>query len=122
MIESILAHIDDFDLRIHHRSLMEAVGLRRILETCRTFGYPLVDKHVNGILDVIDTDEQALREQYDKEILHSYNDPQDVYNALVKKTEKTKAFDYFLSTMQHLLLIHEEGQALSHYFQIFDRL
>lgn len=99
---------------------MEAVGLRRILDACRVFGYPLVDKHVDGILNVIETDEQALREQFDQDILQNYNDPQDVFSAIAAKTQGTGAFDYFLSTMQHMLLIHEEGQALAHYFQIID--
>ena len=34
------------------------------------------------------------------------------------KTQGTKARDYFLSSLQHLLLIREEGPALVHYYQL----
>lgn len=105
---------------MHHRSLMEAAGLRRIMSICREFGYAQIETQLDLIEKLIEADELALREVTDQEILRDYANPQDVYNAIMAKTQGTKANDYFLSAMQHLLLIHEEGQNLSHYYQIID--
>ncbi|EJD02078.1 uncharacterized protein FOMMEDRAFT_87486 [Fomitiporia mediterranea MF3/22] len=120
VIHAILDHIEDLDLRMHHRSQMEAAGLRRIMDLCREFGLPQIDTQLGLIETLIEADERALREQMDEDILRDYGNPQDVYNALIAKTQGSKAFDYFLSAMQHLLLIHEDGQALTHYFQVVD--
>ncbi|THH08533.1 hypothetical protein EW145_g2635 [Phellinidium pouzarii] len=120
VIHGVLDHIDDLDLRIHHRTQMEGAGLRRIMAICREFGYPQIERQLDLIDNLIDADERALRDVLDQEILRDYSNPQDVYSAIVAKTQGSKALDYFLSAMQHLLLIHEEGPALNHYYQIID--
>lgn len=122
VIHGVLNHIEDLDVRIHHRSLMEAAGLKRIMAICRDFGYPQIETQLSLIEALIEADEKLLRETLDQEILRDYNNPQEVYNAIIAKTQGTKASDYFLSSMQHLLLIHEEGPALAHYFQIIDSM
>ncbi|KAL5511448.1 hypothetical protein ACEPAH_4664 [Sanghuangporus vaninii] len=120
VIHGVLDHIDDLDLRIHHRTQMETAGLRRIMTICREFGYAQIETQLALIEKLIEADERALREQMDQEILRDYGNPHDVFNAVMAKTRGSKAHDYFLSVMQHLLLIHEEGQALAHYYQIID--
>lgn len=99
---------------------MDAAGLRRIMDTCREFGYPQIDTQLDLIEKLIDADEKALRELVDQEILRDYTNPQDVYNAIMAKTQGTRAYEHFLSAMQHLLLIREEGPTLVHYYQMID--
>ena len=99
---------------------MEAAGLRRIMDICRQFGYSQIELQLDAIDKLIEADERVLREQVDKEILQDYNNPLDVFRAVAARTEGTKAYSYFVSAMQHLLLIREEGPALDHYFQIID--
>lgn len=120
VVHGVLDHIDELDLRMHHRSLMESAGLRRIMGLCREFGYPQIETQLGLIDKLIEADEQALRDVFDQDYLKDYTNPQDVFNAIISRTQGSKALSYFLSTMQHLLLIREDGPALSHYFQLID--
>lgn len=101
---------------------MEAAGLHRILAQCEQFGLPSLDKNIKILRDMLDDDAARLREEMDQKILRDLSNPQDVYNAISAKIENTKAGDHFLSMMQHLLLIREEGPPLVHYFQLIDSL
>jgi cytokinesis protein len=101
---------------------MESAGLQRIVELCQSFGMPTIDKQLRNLYRILDEDERKLRERLDQEILRDLNNPQDVYNAIYAKTQDTKARDYFLSMMRHLLLIREEGQPMVHYYQLIDSL
>ncbi|RXW21019.1 hypothetical protein EST38_g4845 [Candolleomyces aberdarensis] len=122
LVNGILMYIDDFELRLHHRSQMYASGLTRILELCASFGLPAIDGHIKNINQVLQEDAQKLQERMDQEILKDLENPQDVFNAISSKTKGTKAQDYFLSMMQHLLLIREDGQPLVHYYQLLDSI
>jgi cytokinesis protein len=76
---------------------MESAGLQRIMELCRNFGVPTIDKQLRILQVAIDEDEKRLRERLDQEILRDLNNPEDVYNAIRSKTEDTQARNYFLS-------------------------
>lgn len=101
---------------------MEAAGFQQIMSLCRDFGFPAIDKSLDLMQQIFEEDEKKLKERLDQEILRDLKNPEDVYNALRAKTQDTKAKDYFLSMMQHLLLIHEEGPALVHYYQLIDSI
>ncbi len=101
---------------------MEAAGLQRILELCRNFNVPTIDKQLRLLQNSLDEDEQKLRDRLDQEILRDLTNPLDVYNAIYAKVQESKARDYFLSMMQHLLLIREEGPPMVHYYQLLDSL
>lgn len=113
---------DDFDLRLHHRSQMESAGLGRIFELCQSLKWGNVDSQIKLLRDTFAEDEKRLRERLDQEILKDLTDPQNVFNAINAKTEGTRANNYFLSMMQHLLLIREEGQPMVHYYQLLDSI
>lgn len=101
---------------------MESAGLQRILELCANFGVPSIDKQIKKLQVLFADDEKKLRENLDQEILRDLTNPQDVYNAIYSKTKGTRAQNYFLSMMQHLLLIREEGQPMVHYYQLLDSI
>lgn len=122
VISGIIEQTEDFDLRVHHRSQMESAGLDRILELFLDFGFPTLDKLVRQVQEIFAEDERKLRERLDQEILKSLSDPQDVFNAICARTRNTKAQNYFLSMMQHMLLIREEGPPMVHYYQLIDSL
>ena len=122
MMNGILVACNDLDLRIHHRSQMEAAGLHRILDTLRPFGHAPLDRLLTIFQQTLDEDEKKLRERLDQEFLKDLRRPEDVFNAIQAKTENLKARDYFLSTLQHLLLIREDGPALTHYYQLIDSI
>jgi cytokinesis protein len=117
-----MSETDDYELRMHIRSQMETSGIREVMEACRSFGIPNLDRQVD-IYERMDTDDrERLMEQFDKTILQDMSDPADLYNALLKSVEGTPASKYFLSAMQHLLLIREEPEIRSRYYQLIDKL
>lgn len=101
---------------------MESAGLQNIIALCQQFNVSNIDKQIRKLQTFIDEDERQLRARMDQEILKDLNNPMDVYNAIYAKIEDTKARDYFLSMMQHLLLIREEGQPMVHYYQLLDSM
>jgi cytokinesis protein len=118
----VVSLIEDLDVRLHHRSLMESAGLQRIIELCQGYGMLGIDKQLRYLQTILDDDECKLRERLDQEILRDLKNPQDVYNSILARTGDTKAHAYFLSMMQHLLLIREEGQPMVHYYRLIDSL
>lgn len=122
MMNGILVACNDLDLRIHHRSQMESAGLQRVLGLLRAFGHTPLDKLLKIFQDTLDEDEKKLRERVDQEFLKDLRNPEDVFKAIQAKTENLKAKDYLLSTLQHLLLIREDGPALTHYYQLIDSI
>lgn len=112
--------IDDLDVRIHHRTLMDSAGLPRIVALCRELGIPAMDKQLDELATTIEEDEQRLKERQDTVILASFSDPEDIWNALCSRVEGSRAKDYFLSMMRHLLLIREEGPQLVYHYQLLD--
>ena len=101
---------------------MEAAGLQRILELCRSFGVQTVDYAVGQIEKVLSDDEDQLRAALDSKTLQNLSSLEDVYSVLKAKTDDTKAKDYLLSMLQHLLLIREEGADMVHTYQVLDTL
>lgn len=101
---------------------MESAGLQNIIALCQQFNVSNIDKQIRKLQAFLDEDERQLRSRLDQEILKDLNNPKDVYNAIYAKIEDSKARDYFLSMMQHLLLIREEGQPMVHYYQLIDSM
>lgn len=120
LLNGILENFDDLDLRLHHRAQLQAAGLSDIIHLCRSFNFDAIDKQIAVLEQLLEEDERQLKEQMDQKVLQSYGDPADVYEALRTRTADSAASKYFLSMMQHLLLIREEGPALTHYYQLLD--
>ena len=122
MMNGILVGCNDLDLRIHHRSQMEAAGLHRVLELLGAFGHAPLDKLLKIFGRTLEEDEKKLRERLDQDFLKDFRSAEDVFKAIQAKTENLKARDYLLSTLQHLLLIREDGPALTRYYQLIDSI
>jgi cytokinesis protein len=121
LINGILT-VDDFELRIHHRSQMEAAGLRKILDRCREFQHEALDRQIAAYQALQAEDQEVLVRNFNEELLRDLSDPYDVYRAIISSIEGTQAFAYFLSAMQHLLLIREEPHVRTRYYQLIDEL
>ncbi|KAH9830929.1 uncharacterized protein C8Q71DRAFT_716099 [Rhodofomes roseus] len=122
LILAILNCLSELDVRVHQRSQMEAAGLQRILALSRSFGVQSVDFPIDEIEKIFAEDEDKLRAQLDSQTLRDLSSVEDVYHALKAKTDESKAKDYLLSMLQHLLLVREEGADMVHTFQVLDTL
>ncbi len=122
LINGILNETEDLELRIHTRSQLETAKIKEVIEKCRTFGLPNLDKQVE-IFDRIEReDRERIMQHFDQNVLTDLSDPQDVYLALLRSMEGSDARKYFLSALQHLLLIREDGEVRTRYYQLIDKL
>ncbi|KAG8813865.1 hypothetical protein FRC17_001400, partial [Serendipita sp. 399] len=121
LINGILT-VDDYELRLHYRSQMEAAGLRKIIEICHQFQHDSLEKQINTYEQLAASDQEALVQNFDQEVLRDLSDPYDVYRAIMSSVEGTPAFPYFLSSLQHLLLIKAESETKTKYYQLIDEL
>lgn len=101
---------------------MEAAGLRKILDVCHEFQHETLEKQIKSYEQLAAQDQEALVQNFDQEILRDLSDPYDVYRAILSSVEGTPAYPYFLSSLQHLLLIRSEQETKTRYYQLIDQL
>jgi cytokinesis protein len=86
------------------------------------FGNDLINLQIRKFERVAEADMAELIESYNNHVLQNMNDPHDVFEALLNSVEGTRAFDYFLSTLQHMLLIRYDNDLKTRYYQVIDSL
>ncbi|KAF9017972.1 hypothetical protein BGZ52_004645, partial [Haplosporangium bisporale] len=121
-VNALLQVVDDIELRIHLRSQLTTSGLTRIITKMRGLNYDLIDRQLNIYEDEAENDYDDMIEFYNHQILHDMSDPYDVFHALLRSVENSRAYDFFLSLLQHMLLIREEGDLRIRYFQLMDAI
>jgi cytokinesis protein len=97
---------------------MGAVGLRRVVDLCRSFNFEPLNTQLDKLQQTIEFNEKKSREH----LLTSMAQIQEVCAALNYQTHPMKARDYLLSILQHLLLIQKDGPNLVQYYQFLDSL
>ncbi|KAF9905716.1 hypothetical protein BX616_000939 [Lobosporangium transversale] len=122
LINALLQVVDDIELRIHLRSQLTTSGLTRIISKMRSLNHDLIDRQLNIYEDEAENDYDDMVEFYNHQILHDMSDPYDVFHALLRSVESSRAYDFFLSLLQHMLLIREEGDLRIRYFQLMDAI
>src|SRR5258708_37053324 len=95
-------------MRILHRSEMETAGFGPILDNCKEFHYVGLDTQLAKYEELLEEDHKQLLQNFNQDILRDMTDPYDVYRAILSSVEGTDAFKYFLSAMQHLLLVRAD--------------
>ncbi|KAG0235138.1 hypothetical protein BGW42_005788 [Actinomortierella wolfii] len=121
-VNALLQVVDDIELRIHLRSQLTTSGLTRIISKMRSLNHDLIDRQLDIYEDEAENDYDDMVEFYNHQILHDMSDPYDVFHALLRSVESSRAYDFFLSLLQHMLLIREEGDLRIRYFQLMDAI
>ncbi|KAI0144894.1 SepA/Bni1 [Pestalotiopsis sp. NC0098] len=120
----------DLQLRMHLRAQFGACGIKRILTKMEAFQYDLIDKQVeryrtNEAIDYEDMLEQegsSMKDNIEGEV-KDLNDPVQIVDAIQQRILGTKTQDYFISALQHLLLIREnDGEERLRMFQLVDSM
>jgi cytokinesis protein len=107
LINSIITVVEDVDIRAHIRNQMNACGLQRILDKMAGFNNDQVIRHINNFHQMADNDNEEIMEIYNEKMINNMSDPRDVFECVLSSVEGTRSYDFFLSSMQHLLLIRE---------------
>lgn len=114
--------VSEYEVRVHLRNQMEASGLQRILIKLRAFKNPDLDRQIDEFTKGAEGDHENVVESFNRDVLTDMNDPVDVFKAIVGKVSGSRAYDFFLSALQHFLLIKQDGESLVHYYQLIDSM
>ena len=101
---------------------MEASGLHRILEKLRAFQHPVLDSNLRIYDEQASYDIAELKENFDQDVLNDIGDPYEVLRAILSSVEGSRAQDFLVSTLKHMLLIRQQGDQRVRYFQLIDQL
>ncbi|KAK7720815.1 hypothetical protein SLS57_005353 [Botryosphaeria dothidea] len=120
----------DLQLRVHLRAQFTACGIKRILTKMEGFQYEVIDKQVERYRtneaidyeDLLERENSSMVDSIEGEV-KDMNDPSQIVDAIQNKINGTRAQDYFLSAMQHMLLIRDnEGEDRLRLFQLVDSM
>ncbi|GAB1737992.1 hypothetical protein NU219Hw_g2503t1 [Hortaea werneckii] len=131
LINSIVdAPEKDLQLRCHIRAQFVTCGLKRIMSKMEEFQYEVIDKQIERYRTNEAIDYEDLLEREASSMTDSMegegkdlNDPVQIVEAIQSKLGGSRAGDYFLSALQHLLIMREqEGDDRLKMFQLVESM
>ncbi|KAF2710757.1 FH2-domain-containing protein, partial [Pleomassaria siparia CBS 279.74] len=120
----------DLQLRMHIRAQFTGCGLKRIFHKMEGFQYEVIDKQIEHYKaneaidyeDYLDRENNSMIDNVEGEV-KDLNDPTQITDAIMSKIGGSRAQDYFLSAMQHLLIIRDtDGEDRMRMFQLVDSM
>lgn len=120
----------DLQLRMHIRAQFTACGIKRIFEKMGGFQYDVIDKQIERYManeaidyeDYLERENNSMVDDVEGEA-KDLNDPSQIADAIMQKVAGSRTQDYFLSAMQHLLIIRDtEGEDRLKMFQLVDQM
>ncbi|KAI9695574.1 MAG: hypothetical protein M1836_006414 [Candelina mexicana] len=120
----------DLQLRCHIRAQFTACGIKRLLTKMEGFQYEVIDKQIERYRtneaidyeDLLERENSSMRDSFEGEV-KDLNDPAQIVDAIMTKVQGSRSQDYFLSAMQHMLLIRDnDGEDRLRMFQLVDSM
>ncbi|TEA21275.1 Cytokinesis protein sepA [Colletotrichum sidae] len=120
----------DLQLRMHVRAQFTACGIRRILTKMESFQYDLIDKQIEHFRtneaidyeDMLEKENNSIKDSVEGEV-KDLNDPVQIVDAIQQRLRGSKTQDYFVSALQHLLLLRDnDGEERLRTFQLVDSM
>ncbi|KAM7217852.1 cytokinesis protein sepA [Rhypophila decipiens] len=120
----------DLQLRVHIRAQFTACGIKRILNKMEAFQYDLIDKQIEHYRnneaidyeDMLDRENNSIKDSIEGEV-KDLNDPVQIVDAIQQRLKGSKTQDYFISALQHLLLLRDnDGEERLRMFQLVDSM
>lgn len=131
LVNSIIdAPENDLQLRMHIRAQFGACGIKRILTKMEGFQYDLIDKQIERFRtneaidyeDMLERENSSIKDSIEGEV-KDLNDPAQIVDAIQQRLQGSKTHDYFISALQHLLLIRDnDGEERLRMFQLVDSM
>jgi cytokinesis protein len=120
----------DLQLRVHIRAQFTACGIKRILTKMEGFQYDVIDKQIERFRtneaidyeDLLERENSSMKDSIEGE-MKDLNDPVQIVDAIMQKVQGSRTQDYFISALQHLLLIRDnDGEERLRMFQLVDSM
>ncbi|KAJ9612373.1 hypothetical protein H2200_003970 [Cladophialophora chaetospira] len=108
----------DVQLRCHIRAQFISCGIRRILVKMESFQYEVIDKQIEKFRENETIDYEDLMQRGEANSMvdsiegdaKDMSDPLQITDAIMEKIQGTRSQDYFLSAMQHMMILRENGE------------
>ncbi|KAJ5518375.1 hypothetical protein N7453_000797 [Penicillium expansum] len=120
----------DLQLRCHIRAQFTSCGIKRLLTKMEGFQYEVIDKQIERFReneaidyeDLLQREGSSMKDSIEGEV-KDMSDPMQIVDAITSKINGSRSHDYFLSAMQHMLLIRENsGEEGLRMFQLVDAM
>ncbi|XP_072446342.1 protein diaphanous homolog 1-like [Chiloscyllium punctatum] len=118
-VNALIIPADELDFRIHLRSEFMRLGLSRILPELRKIGTEELNVQLSVFDEHAEEDSEDLKGRLE-DIRIEMEDVNEVFQMLLNTVKDSKAEQYFLSILQHLLLIRNDYQARPQYYKLLD--
>ena len=121
---------NDLQLRCHIRAQFTSCGIKRILLKMEEFQYEVIDKQVERYReneaidyeDLLQRENSSMKDSMEAEV-KDMQDPAQIVDAIMTKVQGSRSQDYFISAMQHMLLIRDnDGEDRLRMFQLVDAM
>ncbi|CCJ28129.1 unnamed protein product, partial [Pneumocystis jirovecii] len=122
LINSLCNGADDVRERLHIRSQFKTCGYQRMALKMQQFHHDVIDRQLEKFENDEALDYEDLFEKDARDEIRNLDNPLELMGIIWKRIEGTRAQDFFLSTLQHLLLIRDDGEDRSKVFQLIDAI
>ncbi len=111
-----------FEVRVGVRLELEASGVETVIQKLSLLNNPLINGEVQTYREIQEEDNRLATREYDRTILRSLKNPQDVFNGIMKNVSGTKTQETFLGIMRYLMLIKDDGDRRERHFELVQML
>ncbi|KAJ8337896.1 hypothetical protein SKAU_G00368620 [Synaphobranchus kaupii] len=119
LINALISRGEELDFRIHLRSELIRLGLKKQLTEIRAFENEELKVQLSVFDDQAEEDSDDLRNRLD-DVRFEMDDVTEVFQILMNTVKDSKAETHFLSLLQHLLLVRNDYLARPQYYKLID--
>ncbi|XP_067423046.1 protein diaphanous homolog 1 isoform X1 [Emydura macquarii macquarii] len=119
LINALIIPADELDFRVHIRSELMRSGLQHILTELRKLENEELKVQLSVFEEHGEEDSEDLRSRLE-DIRIEMDDFNEVFQILLNTVKDSKAEPFFLSILQHLLLIRNDYEARPQYYKLID--
>ncbi|XP_049330692.1 protein diaphanous homolog 1 isoform X2 [Astyanax mexicanus] len=119
LINALISRGEELDFRIHIRSELMRLGLRELLSEVRLIENEELRVQLQVFDEQAEEDSEDLRSRLD-DVRIEMDDASEVFQILLNTVKDSKAEGFFLSIMQHLLLVRSDYMVRPQYYKLID--
>ncbi|KAF4081158.1 hypothetical protein AMELA_G00158180 [Ameiurus melas] len=119
LINALISRGEELDFRIHIRSELMRLGLKELLADVRKIENEELRVQLQVFDEQAEEDSEDLRSRLD-DVRIEMDDTSEVFQMLLNMVKDSKAEGYFLSLMQHLLLVRNDYLIRPQYYKLID--
>uniref|UniRef100_A0A8C4J8T5 Diaphanous related formin 1 n=1 Tax=Dromaius novaehollandiae TaxID=8790 RepID=A0A8C4J8T5_DRONO len=120
LINAMISPADELDFRVHIRSELMRSGLQHILKELRTLENEELKVQLSIFEEHGEEDSEDLRSRLDDVRIEMEYPFTILFQILLNTVKDSKAEPFFLSILQHLLLIRNDYEARPQYYKLID--